>query len=288
MLASAIVSGLLLGGIYSLVGAGLNLIFGVIKIINFAQGALLMFGAYLAYWIVIWLGVDPYLTLPLVILGMGVFGYFVQRLLINPVLKHERTSQLLITFGLGLAIQNGALALWGPDIRFVQSFAGYRTFEILGVRIGISAAIAIIGAAMVIGLFFLFLNKTRLGTAIRAVAQQSDSALLSGIDVNKIYGLAFAIGSAMVGVAAVLIIPIYDISPLMGEQFGVIAFIVVVLGGLGNVQGAAIAGLFLGLMQNLFAIYVSNQLSVALLFLIFLVTLLFRPQGLFVRKLRVA
>jgi branched-chain amino acid transport system permease protein len=219
---------------------------------------------------------------------MGVFGYFVQRLLINPVLKHERTSQLLITFGLGLAIQNGALALWGPDISFVQSFAGYRTFEILGVRIGISAAIAIIGAAMVIGLFFLFLNKTRLGTAIRAVAQQSDSALLSGIDVNKIYGLAFAIGSAMVGVAAVLIIPIYDISPLMGEQFGVIAFIVVVLGGLGNVKGAAIAGLFLGLMQNLFAIYVSNQLSVALLFLIFLVTLLFRPQGLFVRKLRVA
>lgn len=288
MLASAIVSGLLLGGIYSLVGAGLNLIFGVIKIINFAQGALLMFGAYLAYWTVTWWGIDPYLTLPIVILGMGIFGYFVQRLLINPVLKHERTSQLLITFGLGLAIQNGALALWGPDIRFVQSFAGYRTFEIMGVRIGISAAIAITGAALVIGLFFLFLNKTRIGTAIRAVAQQADSALLSGIDVKRIYAIAFALGSAMVGIAAVLIIPIYDIFPLMGEQFGVIAFIVVVLGGLGNVQGAAIAGLFLGLAQNLFAIYVSNQLSIALLFLIFLVTLLFRPQGLFVRKLRVA
>lgn len=288
MLASAIVSGLLLGGIYSLVGAGLNLIFGVIKIINFAQGALLMFGAYLSYWTVTWLGIDPYLTLPIVIVGMGLFGYLVQRALINPVLKHERTSQLLITFGVGLAIQNGALALWGPDIRFVKSFAEYRTLEVLGVRIGISAAIAIVGAGLVIGLFFLFLNKTRVGTAIRAVAQQADSALLSGIDVKRIYAIAFALGSAMVGIAAVLIIPIYDIFPLMGEQFGVIAFIVVVLGGLGNVQGAAIAGLFLGLAQNLFAIYVSNQLSIALLFLIFLVTLLFRPQGLFVRKLRVA
>jgi branched-chain amino acid transport system permease protein len=288
MFASALVSGLVLGGIYSLVGAGLNLIFGVIKIINFAQGALLMFGAYLSYWIVVWSGMDPYLTMPFVILGMALLGYVIQVLLINPVLGQERTSQLLITFGISLLIQNGALALWGPDIRFVESFVGYKTFELFGIRVGASSAIAIAGAVVIIGLFFLFLNKTRTGIAIRAVAQQSDSALLSGIDVKKIYALAFAIGSAMVGAASVLMVPIYDIFPLMGEQFGIIAFIVVVLGGLGNVQGAAIAGVFLGVTQNLFAVYVSNQLSVAILFLIFLVTLLFKPQGIFIRRMRVS
>lgn len=288
MFTATLVSGLVLGGIYSLVGAGLNLIFGVIKIINFAQGALLMFGAYLSYWIVVWTGIDPYLTLPFVIIGMALLGYTIQISLINPVLGHERTSQLLITFGISLLIQNGALALWGPDIRFVESFVGYKTFELFGIRVGASSAIAIGGAAIIISLFFLFLNKTRTGIAIRAVAQQSDSALLSGIDVKKIYALAFAIGSAMVGAASVLIVPIYDIYPLMGEHFGVIAFIVVVLGGLGHIQGAAIAGVFLGVTQNLFAVYVSNQLSVAILFVIFLVTLLFRPQGIFIRRMRVS
>jgi branched-chain amino acid transport system permease protein len=288
LFASALVSGLVLGGIYALVGAGLNLIFGVIKIINFAQGSLLMFGAYLSYWIVIWTDIDPYFTLPFVVLGMGILGYVIQITLINPVLGQERTSQLLITFGISLLIQNGALALWGPEIRFVETFVGYKTFELFGIRVGASSAIAIAGAATIISLFFLFLNKTRTGIAIRAVAQQSDSALLSGIDVKKIYALAFAIGSAMVGAASVLIVPIYDIFPLMGEQFGVIAFIVVVLGGLGHIQGAAVAGVFLGVTQNLFAVYVSNQLSIAILFLIFLVTLLFRPQGIFIRRMRVS
>jgi branched-chain amino acid transport system permease protein len=288
LFASALVSGLVLGGIYALVGAGLNLIFGVIKIINFAQGALLMFGAYLSYWIVIWTDIDPYLTLPFVVLGMGILGYIIQITLINPVLGQERTSQLLITFGISLLIQNGALALWGPEIRFVETFVGYKTFDLFGIRVGASSAIAIAGAATIISIFFLFLNKTRTGIAIRAVAQQSDSALLSGIDVKKIYALAFAIGSAMVGAASVLIVPIYDIFPLMGEQFGVIAFIVVVLGGLGHIQGAAVAGVFLGVTQNLFAVYVSNQLSIAILFLIFLVTLLFRPQGIFIRRMRVS
>ncbi len=247
-----------------------------------------MFGAYLSYWIVIWTDIDPYLTLPFVVLGMGILGYVIQITLINPVLGQERTSQLLITFGISLLIQNGALALWGPEIRFVETFVGYKTFDLFGIRVGASAAIAIAGAATIISIFFLFLNKTRTGIAIRAVAQQSDSALLSGIDVKKIYALAFAIGSAMVGAASVLIVPIYDIFPLMGEQFGVIAFIVVVLGGLGHIQGAAVAGVFLGVTQNLFAVYVSNQLSIAILFLIFLVTLLFRPQGIFIRRMRVS
>lgn len=288
MFGSALVSGLVIGGIYSLVGAGLNLIFGVIKIINFAQGAMLTVGAYLTYWVVMWAHIDPYLTLPVVIVLMAALGYLIQVTIVGRVLNQERTSQLLVTFGIALAIQNTTLALFGPDHRFVTTFISNKTFDIAGIRVGATAAMALFGATIVIFSLFFFLAHTRLGTAIRAVAQQSDSALLSGIDVKRIYAIAFAIGSALVGVASVLIVPIYDVYPLVGEQFGIIAFIVVVLGGLGNVQGAAIAGVFLGVTQNLFAVYVSDQLSTAILFLIFLVTLLFRPQGLFSRKMRVS
>ena len=288
MFGSALISGLVIGGFYSLVGAGLNLIFGVIKIINFAQGAMLSIGAYLTYWFVITTKVDPYFALPFVVLVMAFFGFFIQKVLINPVLSQERTSQLLITFGIALAIQNTTLALWGPDHRFVTTFASDKTFDIAGIRVADTAAIALLGALIILSSLFLFLSRTRLGTAIRAVAQQSDSALLSGIDVKRIYSIAFAIGAGLVGFASVLIVPIYDVYPLVGERFGIIAFIVVVLGGLGNIQGAAIAGVFLGVVQNLFAVYISDDLSTAVLFLMFLATLLFRPQGLFVRKMRVA
>jgi len=288
MFGSALISGLVIGGFYSLVGAGLNLIFGVIKIINFAQGAMLTIGAYLTYWFVITTKLDPYLALPFVAITLALFGFIIQKTLINRVLGQERTSQLLITFGIALAIQNTTLALWGPDIRSVNTFISDKTFEVSGIRVGATAAMALLGALIVLLGLFLFLSHTRLGTAIRAVAQQSDSALLSGIDVKKVYAIAFALGSGLVGVAAVLIVPIYDVYPLVGEHFGIIAFIVVVLGGLGNIQGAAIAGVFLGVVQNLFAVYVSDALSTAILFFIFLITLLFRPQGIFVRKMRVS
>lgn len=288
MLGSALASGLVVGAIYALVGAGLNLIFGVIKIINFAQGALVMLGAYLAYGIVIWTGIDPYLTLPVVVIVMALVGYLIQIGMINRVLRQERTSQLLITFGLAMAIENTALALWGPDHRSVTTFLGDQTFVLGDIRVRATSVVVIVGAAITIAALFLFLGKTRLGTAIRSVAQQPDSAELAGINVRKVYAIAFAIGSAITGLAAVLIIPIYDIQPTMGELFGIIAFIVVVLGGLGSVQGAAIAGLILGVVQNLFATFVSPQMSTAFLFGIFIVILLFRPQGLFGRAIRVS
>jgi len=151
-----------------------------------------------------------------------------------------------------------------------------------------SALGLIAGTARSIGLLFLFLNRTRLGTAIRAVSQQSDSAELAGINVKRIYAIAFAIGCALVGIAAVLMAPLYDINPSMGEVFGIMAFIVVVLGGLGNVQGAALGGLVLGVGQNLFASYVSFQMSIAFVFLFFIIILLVRPTGLFGRAARVA
>lgn len=288
MLASAIANGLALGAIYAMVGAGLNLIFGVVRIINFAQGAMLMAGMYMVYWAVVLLGIDPYLTLPIVVIAMFGLGYLTQYAIINRVLRQERTSQLLITFGLGMVLQNIALALWGPDHRSVTSFLTGQTLELAGARVSMQHVVAFIGAALTIAILFVFLKTTRFGTAIRAVAQQPDSAELSGINVKSVFAVAFGIGVAVTGVAAVLMAPIYDIQPLIGDLFGVIAFIAVVMGGLGNVQGAAIAGVILGLSQVLFATFVGPQFATAFLLLFFIATLVIRPTGLFGRKERIA
>jgi branched-chain amino acid transport system permease protein len=288
MLASAIASGLVLGCIYGLVAAGLNLIFGVIKIINFAQGALLMVGVYLVYWLALGTGLDPYLTLPLVVVAMAGIGYLVQVGLINRVLGQERTSQLLITFGLAMALENGALLFFGPNHRSVETFLGDGALAILGVRISHVALVAVAGSVITVVALYIFLNKTRLGTAVRSVAQQPESAELSGINVKGAYAIAFAIGTSIVGVAAVLIAPIYDVQPKVGTVFGVMAFIVVILGGLGNVFGAAVAGLLLGLAQNIFATMVNVGLSTAFVLVLFIAIMLVRPSGLFSRKVRVS
>lgn len=288
MLVAALVSGIVLGSIYALIGAGLNLIFGVVRVINFAQGALLMLGVYVVYWTVTFTGIDPYLTLPVVVVAMALLGYLIQSAVINPVLKKERTSQLLITFGLGMFIENIVLATMGPDVRSVHTFLRGKSIAIGDVRVSYEQLVLVgVTAVCILGLF-LYLNRTKLGTAIRAVSQQPDSAELAGINVKRIYGLAFGIGMAMTGVGAVLMAPLYDVNPGMGEAFGIMAFIVVVLGGLGNVQGAALAGLTLGVVQNLFAMFVSIQLSLAFVFFFFILVLLVRPQGLFGRALRVA
>lgn len=288
MLASAIANGLALGAIYAMVSAGLNLIFGVVKIINFAQGAMIMAGMYMVYWAVQIFPIDPYLTLPVIVAIMFLLGYLIQLLIINRVLRQDRTAQLLITFGIGMVLQNVALALWGPDHRSVQSFLTGETFEFLGARVSMQHVLAFVGSAVAIVIFFLFLKLTRYGTAIRAVAQQPDSAELSGINVKSVYAVAFGIGTAITGFAAVLMAPIYDIQPLIGDGFGVIAFIAVVMGGLGNVQGATISGMILGLSQVLFATFVGPQFSTAFLLLFFVATLIFRPTGLFGRKERIA
>lgn len=285
---SALANGLALGAVYALVGAGLNLIFGVVKVINFAQGALVMVGVYAVYWFFELLDLDPYLSLPFVVIFLGLFGYLVQLGIINRVLKQERTSQLLITFGIGMFLENTALALWGPDHRSVISVFSENILVIGEARIRIVSVIAIVGAVIAIFALLRFLDHSRLGTAIRAVAQQPDSAELSGINVKQMFAIAFAIGAATTGFAAVLIAPIYDIQPLIGEIFGVMAFIVVVLGGLGNVAGAAVAGVALGLAQVMFATYVDTQMAVAFILILFLVILFVRPTGIFGRAVRVA
>ena len=209
-------------------------------------------------------------------------------MLINPVLKSERTSQLLITFGLALILQNGAIILWQHDYRSITTSYGQTVLNVFGVRFTLATAIAVVGAAAALGLLYLFLHATRFGTAIRAVAQQPDSAELAGINVRWTYAAAFAAGAGLIGVAAVVMAPIYFVQPEIGNEFGIMAFIIVVLGGLGNVFGAALAGLLLGIMQNLFATFVSVEMSTTFVFLFFIVIMLVRPYGIFGRSARLA
>lgn len=288
MLRAAIASGILLGSIYALVAAGLNLIFGVVKIINFAHGALLMMAMYLTYFLVELTAFDPYLSIPIVVVFMGLVGWAIQSGIINRVMEAERTSQLLITFGLALMIQNAAVMLWGQDYLAASVPYAREIIEIFGIRFSVASLLALVGSAVALLLLYLFLHRTRTGIAIRAVSQRPDSAALAGINVKRIYAIAFAMGSAMVGVAAVFMVPIYFVQPAVGTPFAIMAFIIVVLGGLGNVWGAAAAGMLLGIVQNVVATMVSVEMAPTLVFVVFIVLMLFRPYGLFGRAERIA
>lgn len=286
--ASAVASGIALGAIYALVAAGLNLIFGVTKIINFAQGALLTVALYGIYLLYAYTGINPYLSLPIVVVGMGAIGYLIHIGLIDRVLGKERVSQLLITFGLAMAIKHVCLAVWGPDHRSVNVSFADRVVDLFGVRLTVASLIAVGGSALTVWFLFVFLHRTRVGMAIRAAAQQPESAELAGIDVRRTYALAFAVGTALAGVGAVLIAPIYAIQPDVGDTFGVMAFLVVILGGLGSVFGAAAAAMIIGVAQSVFATMVNVQMSTAFVFLGFIVVMIARPNGLFGRTARVA
>lgn len=286
--ASAVASGIALGAIYALVAAGLNLIFGVTKIINFAQGALLTVALYGIYLLYAYTGINPYLSLPIVVVGMGAIGFLIHIGLIDRVLGKERVSQLLITFGLAMAIKHVCLAVWGPDHRSVNVSFADRVVDLFGVRLTVASLIAVGSSALTVWFLFVFLHRTRVGMAIRAAAQQPESAELAGIDVRRTYALAFAVGTALAGVGAVLIAPIYAIQPDVGDTFGVMAFLVVILGGLGSVFGAAAAAMIIGVAQSVFATMVNVQMSTAFVFLGFIVVMIARPNGLFGRTARVA
>ncbi len=288
MFKAALASGILLGSIYAMVAAGLNLIFGVVKIINFAHGALLMLAMYLTYFLVTGWGLDPYVSLPIVLVVMALVGWAIQSGVINRVMTAERTSQLLITFGIALMIENAAVMLWGQNYRSISVGYTRNVIEIFGVRFSVASLLALGGAIVSFILLYVFLHHTRTGTAIRAVSQQPESAALAGIDVKRIYAIAFGIGAAMVGVAAVFMSPIYYVQPSVGTPFAIMAFIIVVLGGLGSVWGAAAAGMLLGVVQNVFATMVSVEMAPTFVFVVFIVAMLFRPYGLFGHSERVA
>jgi branched-chain amino acid transport system permease protein len=281
LLAQALVTGILIGGVFALLSVGLTLIWGVMRIINFAHGEFLMVGMYIVYFLVAKGGWDPYVTLlisapVLFVVGAGIF-----RLTIQPILSDPGMNQIMLTLGLSLILQNLALVLFSADPLIVQTAYSRVTFSLGPAVVRVPQLIAFGGSGLAAVLLYWFLQKTDAGRAIRAASQNREAAVLMGIDVQRTYLLAFGIGSACLGVAASLMVPFYYTSPTVGLWFGLVSFVVVVLGGMGNFMGALVGGLIIGLTEAFGAAILPGSLSRVFTFAIFILALLFRPQGLF-------
>lgn len=281
-----LVNGLLLGGIYALVGVGLTIIYGAMDIINFAQGDLLMLGMYSSYWLFTIWGIDPLLSLPLSALLLFLVGLCVQRSLIQQVLGKPPASQIFITFGLLIFLENVALILWTPKARSIVTGYTYAVMKLGGVRVLVPSFVSFMISVGFCCLLYFFLSKTLTGMALRATSQDRQAAMLMGINVNHMYLFAFGIGSACAGVAGGLVSTFYHVSPTSGLAFTLVAFIVCVLGGMGNYVGTFFAGLIIGLTEALTGFFVSPAYKHLGAFVIFVLILLFRPTGLFGKEER--
>jgi len=271
--------GLLLGGIYALVSVGLNLIFGVIRIVNFAQGEFVMLGMYGAYACYSFLGIDPYVALFLVVPVLGLLGMAVYWFIMRP-LQNESMMQVFASFGLLLVLQNAVLGITGGLTYSVNTPLSNITYGLGSIQISLSRLIVLIAAAVVALVLGVFLTRTTFGQAIRAVAQDRKGAQLMGINVERTFMWSFAIGTGLAGLAGVLLTPIFTMSPQIGGNFIMAAFAVVVLGGLGSVLGAFIGGFLVGLTEAIGGYYVDPVLKNAILFSVFIVVLLVKPSGL--------
>jgi branched-chain amino acid transport system permease protein len=281
LLAQALVTGILIGGVFALLSVGLTLIWGVMRIINFAHGEFLMVGMYIVYFLVTKGGWDPYVTLLVSAPVLFVVGTAIFRLTIQPILAHPSMNQIMLTLGLSLILQNLALVLFSADPLIAQTAYSRITFSLGPAVVRVPQLIAFGGSGLAAVLLYWFLQKTDAGRAIRAASQNREAAVLMGVDVGRTYLLAFGIGSACLGVAASLMVPFYYTSPTVGLWFGLVSFVVVVLGGMGNFLGALVGGLIIGLTEAFGAAILPGSLSRVFTFAIFILVLLFRPQGIF-------
>jgi branched-chain amino acid transport system permease protein len=284
-----LISGLLLGGVYALSSIGLTLIFGVMKIVNFAHGEFLMIAMYLSFWLFHLLKIDPYLSILLVAPALFGLGLLTYRIGVRPTLGAPHLNQIFVMVGLSIVIENAALLWWSADFRtvsldylraqiFLGPFPGLGIEEVIvnpgrliAFLIGISISIA----------FFFFLKLSYAGRVIRATAQDRSTALLMGIDVDKVYKLTFAVGLLLVGVAGALMIPMFTVHPYVGFEFVLVMFVVVVFGGMGSIVGAVLAGLFIGVVEVFSDFLIGPDSKQAIYFLLFIAVLVLKPSGLF-------
>ena len=276
----AIVNGFLVGGVYSLMALGLSLIFGVMRVINFAHGDMMVWGMYLSYWLFVAAGVDPYLSI--LVTGSAIFllGAVVQRGLVNRILEAPHEMQILLMLGVALVLENTALMAWGPDPRRVNTAYGLSTFW-LGPVVFDLPRLATFVVALVLALgLYLFLKRTELGRMIRAASDNRIGALLVGTDILKVFTLAFGIGAACVGAAGSLMTPFLPFAPSTGIFFTVTSFNIVIIGGMGSLLGAFVGGLLVGVSESLGAVILVPSLKEIVSFILLILILLFRPQGL--------
>lgn len=281
MFGQVVISGILIGGIYALISMGLTLIFGVTRIVNFAHGEYVMLAMFGTFVLSQRFGLDPYVSvIPIAVLAF-LAGAVTQRVIIQPLLNASHASQIFVTMGLSITLMNLALMVWGADFQSVRTPYEAAVLSLGPWTVGVPRAVTfLVAVAMMVGML-LFLRNTYLGKAITAVSQDRMAAMLMGIDVNRVYIIAFGIGIACVGVAGAVLMPIYSVFPTVGAYFGLTAYVVVVLGGMGSMVGAMVGGLVIGVVEALSGYFISPGLKEAVYLLIFILMLVIRPSGLF-------
>lgn len=284
-----IASGILLGGIYALLSVGLNLIFGVIKIVNLAHGDFIMLSMYATFFLFTTYKINPYVSTLIVFPLFILLGVVIFRLMIKPLLGKGETevNTILATAGLGFVLQNLALMLWGSDFRAIETSLTGKSYQVAGVMLSAGRFWAFVVCLAVAAILYYVLMYTRLGSKIRAVSQDSDAATLMGINVNMIYTLTFGVGIALVAVGGAIITPTFYVFPTVGLYFNTLAFIIVVLGGLGSFTGALVGGLIIGLIETFTGVVASAELAQVFSLLIFLVILFVKPEGIMGKGARV-
>ena len=273
--------GFLMGGVYGLIALGLSLIFGVMKVINFAHGEMMVFAMFLSITLLLWGGLDPYLSLVIVAAVMFGVGYAVQRVFVNRILDLPEAMQVLVLVGLGIIFENGTLMIWGGSDLSPKTSLALSSFRWGPVTVDVPRLIAFILAIVITLLVLLFLKKTNIGKSIRAAADNRYGALIIGAHINRLYGICFGIGAACVGAAGALLVPLMPAKATMGAPYTMVSFVIVILGGMGSLIGALIGGLIIGVAESLSTVFLPSSMKQVVSFTIMIVILLFRPQGLF-------
>ncbi len=281
MISAAVLNGLMFGSIYALVALGLTLIYGVLHIINFAHGALLMLALYATYFLFSIAGIDPYLALVIVVPGSFVFGYVLYRWGIGKLAQGKDQNILLITLGLSIIFENGALFFFSADQQVINVSYAYDSVDLGVVLLALPKVISFFASLAICLLLWAWMKTTDMGKAIRAVAKERQGARLVGIDVEHIFAVSYGVGLACLGAAGCLLLPSFYVDPFTGNTFVIVAFTIVVLGGMGSFIGALVGGFIIGVTESVGGMYLGESLGQIGISLIFILILLFRPTGLF-------
>ncbi|MXP63049.1 branched-chain amino acid ABC transporter permease [Roseomonas sp. M0104] len=281
ILVQLIINGILLGSMYAIISVGLTLIFGIVRVVNFAHGELLMVGMYATYLLGAHLGLHPYVAAVPVVVLLFVIGALIQRFVIQPLLGAEEHIQIFATVGLSIALINLALLVFGADLYSLQVPSVHHSLRFSGYSLLVGQAVMLVCAVALVGGLHLFMQTTPLGRAVRATAQNRNAALLMGVPVERIYVFAFGLGAACVGLASALIMPLIPVTPSIGSYFVLTAFVVVVLGGMRSLYGAFLGAMIIGLVDSLSGYYIAPDLKEVVYFAIFIAILIFKPTGLF-------
>lgn len=285
ILIPAAINGLTMGAVYALVALGLTLIYGVLHIINFAHGSLLMVALYGVFFLYRGLGIDPYLSFIVMVPACFALGYGLQRSVIGAVSHGRDHNVLLITLGISIVLENLALYLFSADTKTIETPYALDVVDFSVALVPLPRLIGFIAALLIAAALWALVTRTDLGRAIRAVAKEPHGARLVGIDVEHVFAMSFGIGTACLGAAACLLLPMFYVSPHVGNVFVLIAFTIVVLGGMGSFTGALAGGLLIGLTESLGGLMFGESAGQLGIFLIFIAVLLFRPTGLFGSRL---